>query len=164
MLLTWCLFFQVNFFNIYPSVAYNPDKVLQSINKLTLVSPYHFIALYASHKISFRREISKRPILFLWSWACTVIKNKALFSVSIQECFTIGCVPMGPLNNAFKPETSWSGGKKKKNRKPLSYLHNSIMMEVSLITSCVSSSPFIISKFERLSGSLTQLQVNGRID
>lgn len=45
-----------------------------------------------------------------------VIKNKALFSVSIQECFTIGCVPLGPLNNAFKSETSWSGEKKKKTK------------------------------------------------
>lgn len=56
--------FQVKIFNIYPSVACNQDKVLESINKLALVIPYHFIALYASHKIFFRREISKRPILF----------------------------------------------------------------------------------------------------
>lgn len=77
-----------------------------------------------------------------------VIKNKALFYVPIQECFTIGCVPMGPLNNAFKPETRWSGEKK---RKPLSYLHNSIMMEVSLITSV---SVFLLSLFQSLSDCL----------
>lgn len=53
-----------------------------------------------------------------------VIKNKALFSVSIQECFTTGCVPMGPLNNAFKPETSWSGGKKTKTTVIFTQLNN----------------------------------------
>lgn len=84
-------------FSIYPCVEYNPDKVLQSINKLALVRPYHFIALYASHKVFFRGEISKRPILFFMELNMHVITNKALFSVSIQECFTIGCVPMGPL-------------------------------------------------------------------
>lgn len=82
-----------------------------------------------------------------------VIKNKALLSVSIQECFTIGCVPTGPLNNAFKLETSWAGEEEeeedeKKNRKPLSYLHNSIMMEVSLIT---SMSVILLSLFQSLS-------------
>lgn len=82
-----------------------------------------------------------------------VIKNKALLSVSIQECFTIGCVPTGPLNNAFKPETSWSGERKKKKRKPLSYLHNSIMMEVSLIT---SASVILPSLFQSLSNCLNR--------
>lgn len=112
--LTQCLFFQVNFFNIYPSIAYNQDKVLQSSNMLALVSPYHFIALYTSHKIFFRREISKRPHLFYGVEHAWLSRTK-LYSLSIQECFSIGCVPMGPLNNTFKPETSWSGEKKNEN-------------------------------------------------
>lgn len=70
-----------------------------------------------------------------------VIKNKALFSVSIQECFTIGCVPIGPLNNAFKPETSWSGEK----TVIFTQLNNDRGITHHL---CVRSSPFFISKFE----------------
>lgn len=95
--LTQCLFFQVNFFNIYPSVAYNQDKVLQSSNKLALVGSYHFIALYTSHKLFFRREISKRPILFYGVEHAWLSRTKLYSMCLFRNVLLQGVYPWGLL-------------------------------------------------------------------